>query len=66
MTEGARLLHWVHKIGDYQTSKNFYENVLGMTEQRHEEFDEVCCLLLTYFSVLQRDEKDDGNRCVFD
>jgi catechol 2,3-dioxygenase-like lactoylglutathione lyase family enzyme len=42
MTQGARLLHWVHKIGDYNTSKTFYENVMGMSEQRHEEFDDGC------------------------
>lgn len=42
MTDGARTLHWVHKIGDYQISKQFYQDTLGMTEQRHELFDEGC------------------------
>ncbi|KAF0982182.1 hypothetical protein FDP41_012043 [Naegleria fowleri] len=37
-----RLLHWVHKIGNYSKSKQFYETELGMIEQRHEHFDAGC------------------------
>ena len=40
--EPFRLLHWVHKIGNYETSRAFYEQVLNMKEQRHEHFDAGC------------------------
>ncbi|EFC42741.1 hypothetical protein NAEGRDRAFT_80346 [Naegleria gruberi] len=37
-----RMLHWVHKIGNYSKSKQFYEKELNMVEQRHESFDAGC------------------------
>ncbi|KAG2373560.1 hypothetical protein C9374_012023 [Naegleria lovaniensis] len=41
-TTPFRLLHWVHKIGNYSKSKKFYETELAMSEQRHEHFDAGC------------------------
>jgi hypothetical protein len=38
----CRPLHWVLKVGDLRASVDFYNSVLGMEIQRHEEFKEGC------------------------
>jgi predicted enzyme related to lactoylglutathione lyase len=37
-----RPLHWVFKVGDLERTVDFYTTVLGLTVQRHEEFDKGC------------------------
>jgi catechol 2,3-dioxygenase-like lactoylglutathione lyase family enzyme len=37
-----RTAHWVFKIGSLRSSLAFYEKVLGLEIQRHEEFSSGC------------------------
>lgn len=42
MASGKRTLHYVFKIGNRDSTINFYRKVLGMKVLRHEEFEEGC------------------------
>ena len=42
LKDGNRALHWVLKIGNLETSLNFFDDILGLRVLRHEEFDSGC------------------------